>query len=256
MKYILTSSPLYDEENKVIPDNGFIEILKELLPEDIHALYVASVPDDRPLTEEYWLRLYDSFLAAGLRIVNYEILDRKSDAYAKELIDGADWIILSGGHVPTQNAYFQEIGLREKLRGYEGLVMGISAGSMNMADTVYAEPEYPLELGDLTYKRWIPGLGITTANILPHYNLNAEERLLGQHIYKDIARKDSLKLPESLSEGFRGFFVLPDGSFILGDTKEPEKGSGRPTERLFGEALIIKNGVFEPLSQKDDVIRL
>ena len=256
MKYILTSSPLYDERNEVIPDNGFIGFLRALLPSEVNALYVCSEPDERELTEMYWLRLLDSFIAAGINIVEYDILDRQSDSHAEELINKADWIILAGGHVPTQNAYFQEIGLREKLQGYEGLVMGSSAGSMNMADTVYAEPEYELELGDLTYKRWIPGLGITTANILPHYNLNAEQRLLGRHIYKDIARRDSFNLPEGLAEDFRGFFVLPDGSFILGDLTRSENGSLKRTEHLFGEALIIKNGVFEALTDNGDVIRI
>ena len=256
MKYILTSSPLYDETDTVIPDNNFIEILKDLLPEEVRALYVCSTPDNRELTEEYWQRICRAFTSAGINIVSAMILDRQSDRFAQQLIDKANWIILAGGHVPTQNAYFQEIGLKEKLQGFEGLLMGISAGSMNMADTVYAEPEYELELGDLTYKRWIKGLGITTANILPHYNLNADQELIGQHIYKDIARKDSMKLPESLSEGYRGMFVLPDGSFILGDTKGAENGSERPTEYLFGEALIIKNGRFEPLTDKGDVIRI
>ncbi len=256
MKYILTSSPLYDERNEVIPDNGFIGFLKLMLPKDIHALYVCSEPDMHEITEFYWMRLLESFLAAGINITGYDILDHQTDASAGELIARADWIILAGGHVPTQNRYFHEIGLKEKLQDYEGLVMGISAGSMNMADTVYAEPEYEVELGDLTYKRWIEGLGITTANILPHYNLNADQRLLGRHIYKDIARRDSWNVPQSLSKAFRGFFVLPDGSFILGELKRAENGTVSRTEHLFGEARIIKNGGFEPLMENGDVIRI
>ena len=38
--------------------------------------------------------------------------------------------------VPTQNAFFHKIRLPELLRDYGGVVLGISAGSMNMAATV------------------------------------------------------------------------------------------------------------------------
>ena len=33
-------------------------------------------------------------------------------------ISETDVIILTGGHVPTQNAFFNKIGLKEKLKGY------------------------------------------------------------------------------------------------------------------------------------------
>ncbi len=52
-----------------------------------------------------------------------------------------DVILLGGGHVPTQNAFMERIGLKERLRKYEGLIIGWSAGSMNCAEIVYAAPK-------------------------------------------------------------------------------------------------------------------
>ncbi len=256
MDYLITSSPLYDDRNEVIPDNGFLDILHGLLPPSARALYVCSTPGDHALTMGYGDRLKDSFLAAGVPVASWEVLDRETDMRAADLIAASDWIILAGGHVPTQNAYFREIGLREKLAGFGGLVMGISAGSMNMADTVYAQPEYEPELADPDYRRWIPGLGLTDCNILPHYNLNAHDCLLGRRIYEDIACGDSLDVPEGLRSSFSGFFVLPDGSFILGRSERTGNGGIRREETLCGEAYRVLDGRMEQICQSGQRLRM
>jgi len=45
-----------------------------------------------------------------------------------------DVVILAGGHAPTQNAFFHKIKLKELLKIFDGIVIGISAGTMNCAD--------------------------------------------------------------------------------------------------------------------------
>ena len=49
---------------------------------------------------------------------DFRVLDRRTQKDAQMLIWKSDFIILAGGHVPTQNAYFQEIGLKNLLRNY------------------------------------------------------------------------------------------------------------------------------------------
>ena len=49
---------------------------------------------------------------------------------SKEKLLNYDVILLAGGHVPTQNCYFKEIDLKEKIKDFQGIVIGISAGSM------------------------------------------------------------------------------------------------------------------------------
>lgn len=80
-----------------------------------------------------------------------------------------DVILLGGGHVPTQNAFMERIGLKERLRKYEGLIIGWSAGSMNCAEIVYAAPKSEGEAIDPNYQRRISGLGLTKVNILLHF---------------------------------------------------------------------------------------
>ena len=80
-----------------------------------------------------------------------------------------DVIILGGGHVPTQNKFFIGINLKEKIKDFEGKIIGTSAGTMNCADIVYAQPEFDVESLDSNYKRFLKGLNLTKIQVLPHY---------------------------------------------------------------------------------------
>ena len=42
-------------------------------------------------------------------------------------------IILRGGHVPTQNKFFEKIKLKERIKDFEGIIIGVSARYMNSA---------------------------------------------------------------------------------------------------------------------------
>ena len=135
----------------------------------------------------------------------FTILDDRNKDKTEELVKDSDLIILGGGHVPTQNKFFREIHLKKYLKDYEGVIVGVSAGSMNCAKTVYAMPELPGEYLDKKYQRYLPGLELTETMIIPHYNEIHDDCLDGVHIFKDIAYPDSAK---------RTFIVLVDGSFI------------------------------------------
>ena len=90
------------------------------------------------------------------------------DPLSYALVKAAGLIVLAGGHVPTQNAFLCQCGLKEAMKTFDGVVIGISAGSMNCAETVYAQPEEPGEAISKTYRRFLPGLGLTNTMLLPH----------------------------------------------------------------------------------------
>ena len=148
---------------------------------------------------------------------------------APELIREAGLVILSGGHVPTQHRFMEEIRLRELLRDFDGIVIGSSAGSMNCADTVYSQPELDGEALDPEYKRFFPGLGLTPVQILPHYQEVKDFVLDGLRIFEEIAYPDSMG---------QCFYVLVDGSYILVTPRET---------RVFGLSWTIQDGVMRPL---------
>ena len=226
----LTSNPFLPDDSALNPANGFVDALLESLPKrPLRGLFVASSPDEPDTNDFYAAEQRAAFEASGIAFSKFTILDRRNADRAAALVAKAELIILTGGHVPTQNAFFADIGLKALLAGFGGALIGISAGTMNAAETVYAQPELPGEGVDPTYERFLPGLGLTKAMILPHFDGNLFAELDGLRIYGDIT------LPDSVG---RRFYALPDGSWL-----HIEGG----VETLRGAAWTIEEGAIRLL---------
>ena len=161
MTYFLTSSSCLPDSPALNPANGFVDELRKALPDPCRALFVASDPGNTERTERFAGSIRTGFELTGFRFDHYQVLDGRNAGQCAALVAGADLLILAGGHVPTQNRFFQDIALRERLAGFDGVVMGISAGTMNCEELVYAPPELEGEAVDPNYRRFYPGLGLT-----------------------------------------------------------------------------------------------
>ena len=241
MTLFLTSSPcIYKHSPATLnPANGFFKRIRSKLPPAPRTLFVASSPADHDKTDFYSGDMAGAFERAGIPMTGWQILDDLTADRARELVAWSDFIILMGGHVPTQNAFFNRIGLRKLLKGYPGVIMGISAGTMNAADTVYAQPEEPGESAP-SFRRFYPGLGLTTVNICPHYQEVIEKNMTvdGIPIYPDITAADSMG---------RTFHIFPDGTYLYRDEQE---------YAIYGKCLRMKDGILELLSEDGERIDL
>lgn len=224
MTCFLTSSPFLEEENRLNPANGLLEELRQSLKPKCRALFICSNPEGHERTVFFAQAVREAFEADGFSFSGFEILDGRNRDRADELVKASAFIVLAGGHVPTQNRFFHEIGLRDLLQGFDGVILGISAGTMNAAETVYAQPEEEGEAIDPGYQRFLPGLGLTKVQILPHYQSTRHDVLDGLRVFEDIAYPDSMG---------RAFYALPDGSYLL-----IREGG----EELRGEAFLIRDG--------------
>lgn len=235
MTLFLTSSPFIEGADRAILSNAnhFIDRIREALPPFPRCLYICSSPDRRDFNCRFGADIFISFAEAGIPFSSYQVLDAFNADRAGELVMDSDLIVLAGGHVPTQNAFFQEIGLREILEDYHGVVMGISAGTMNCADVVYVQPEEEGE-SDPDFERFAPGLGLTEVNVCPHYQKVKDDVLDGLRLFEDITYADSMD---------HCFFALPDGSYFYQDDE---------TLLLCGKAWRIQNGILELLTLDDE----
>ena len=109
---------------------------------------------------------------------------------------------------------------------------------MNSADTVYSQPELEGEALDPEYEKFLPGLGLTETNLLPHYQDCRDEVLDGLRVFEDITYPDSMG---------RTFCAIPDGSYLF--IKD-----GR--EELRGEAYMIRDGVLTQISENGGSVEL
>ena len=227
MRYYLLSSLVDYTKMELHNEYHWFEDLLKHLHFPCHALLVASSPDEIEKTRRYAQEIVDVMNKHGLSLSGFDILDRNSACCTKELVDKADLIIAMGGHVPTQNSFFQEIDLKKHLQEFRGIWIGSSAGSMNSATLVYAQPELEGEVIDSTYQRFVPGLGLTEKMILPHYSSWKNEVVDGFRLLEDITYPDS--------QGHT-FYLMEDGSYILGDTEEKK-------EEVIGNYYVLRDGV-------------
>lgn len=237
MTVFLTSSPFVDGADRAVLSNanGFVDRIREALPPFCRALFVCSDPERHDLTCQFGTDMVSAFGDEGMYFSRYAVLDGANADEAEELVAQSDFIVLAGGHVPTQNAFFRDIHLREILEGYEGVVMGISAGSMNCADEVYVQPEEEGE-SDPDFQRFTAGLGLTGVNVLPHYQKVKDGILDGLRLFEDITYADSWG---------HTFFAIPDGSYFCQDDEQL---------LLFGESYLIRDGALEPLTEDGEVL--
>ena len=235
----LTSNPFLPDDSALNPANGFAHAWAASLPKrPLRGLFVASSPDEPDTNDFYAARQRAAFEASGVAFGCFDILDRRNAADAPALVPSADVIVLTGGHVPTQNRFFHEIGLKGLLAGFDGVLIGISAGTMNAAATVYAQPELEGEAVDPNYRRFLPGLGLTGAMIIPHFDGNLDVTLDGLRVYADITFPDSMG---------RRFYLIPDGSYL-----RVEDGG----EILCGEVWLVENGAIRPFCEAGRTARL
>lgn len=211
MVTFLTSSPTGDLDGKFRVEgidyrNGFCEVLRSYWRENSRCLLISASPDDIERNEEFASFWRHALEVSGLSCVCVDLLDCRRFDITKEDIHSYDLLVLGGGHVPTQNAFLKRIGLREKLQGFDGIIIGISAGSMNAADLVYAQPEEEGESLDPHYQRFLKGLGLTDINILPHYQMLKDSWLDGRRLFQDITFPDSYG---------KTFLAIPDGSYLV-----------------------------------------
>ncbi len=237
MHLFLTSSPYNDQVppgcslpcvfNEI---NGFVSLLKARFRPHCSCVVVAASPRAYALNDEIAYTLHRVLTWHGMAPSVTTVVDDRNAPDLPQLIAESGMVLLSGGHVPTENAFFRRIGLQALLQGYDGIVMGVSAGSMNCCDPVYAQPEEPGEAIDPTYQRFLPGLALTNVMVLPHYQKVKGTYLDGLRLFEDIT------LPDSRG---RVFYAIPDGSFILVE-------NGRA--QLFGESWEIRDGILRPFT--------
>lgn len=239
MILFLTSSPCVIGAERAIlnPANGFTQRLRESLPENPKCLFVSSDPNSYGLNDSFGAEMAEAFDEAGMPFSGYAVLDGRNAVFAQALIWASDLIILGGGHVPTMNEFLLDLDLPELIEDFQGVVMGISAGSMNCAARVYAQPEEEGESSP-NFPRFLPGLGLTDTNILPHYQQVKDNILDGKRLFEDITYADSMG---------ECFLALPDGSYIYSDSEE---------ELLCGEAYIVEDGTIRQISEEGDEVLL
>lgn len=216
------------------PENRLVENLKADWKERSRCLLLCADPDAYMKNNEMRFFFEKAVKESGLTVSAFDVCDGRNGEEMAAALSSYDVLLLGGGHVPTQNKFFHRIGIIPAIKEFDGIVLGISAGSMNCAETVYAQPEMPGESTSKSYQRFLEGLGLTRCSVLPHYQALKDGVLDGKRLMEDITCPDSTG---------RKFYALPDGSYIL-------QRDGAVT--VFGEAYLVSEGKVEKICSAGD----
>lgn len=207
--------------NKLDNSNGIVNQIKNSLNGNNAILFIASSPDDKEKISLYTKLLFEGLKLSGILFDEYLVLDSSTTDNIEEYLGKANMIFLSGGDTYIQNEFFKRINLREKLEKFNGVIIGQSAGAINMADDVFNSPEEMEKSEPIFFE----GLGLTDINIEPHFMLD------------DSSFDESEKYQRSaiISESNnRKIYGQCNGSHILIDN------DGNAT--IYGETYLISNG--------------
>ena len=254
MVIFLTSSFVeYQPKNAYVPGplntaNGFGDNLRKYWMDNAHFLVFANDPSDGEIADHVTQEMYDAFSMAGFTIGEIKCFDNRAieqyrrerdcdfdtaaEGALREAMKWADVFYLAGGHGPTENAFMKKCRLKELLNEpelFDGIFIGLSAGSLNAAEEVYLIPELPGESIDPAFVRFTDGLGLTSVNMVPHIDYEKTVSLDGRKLIDEIVAQDSFG---------RKIYLITDGSYFMIRNGITE---------FFGEGMIMEDGITRPL---------
>lgn len=148
-------------------DDHTAATLRTVITKTDRIVCIASDFHAPELTDRFWRGFLGMFKAIGLTFREALVVDARMTAdEAREAVRGADVVWLSGGDTPTEIRYLREYGLIDVLRAHDGVVIGMSAGALNMGRTVICPVCNGYEK-QLVYE----GLGLTDITVLCHYDM-------------------------------------------------------------------------------------
>ena len=153
-------------------EQGFNEIQREYLKKDIKnndtIVFIATTFDDYEKNDLYYNNLIKHFKNIDITFNKAYLIDNRVDKdLAKDYIFKSNIIFLMGGDTKKQIDSVKEYDLFEILKSKEGIILGVSAGSMNQSSRVVYKNDYNNYVIE-DYE----GLGYIDINIYPHLDFN------------------------------------------------------------------------------------
>lgn len=192
MKKIIIFSGINKEEGFTLSQT---KELSRLIETGLSISFITSDFYNNEKNDSIVEKLISFFRDISIRFNKINIIDCRIDKEeSKEIVKNSDIVFLMGGDPKKEMDYINEYGLAEVLLEREGITIGVSAGSINMAkNVIYRDEDENKTI--IRYK----GIGLTDISIYPHLD------------FKNI---DYLKEIFEVSK-LQKITALPDESFIV-----------------------------------------
>ena len=193
------------------PDN-IVERLKKELTVRESLVFVSAWPSEYERNDDDSAGMHGMFEECNIPFKRYCVIDNRTEPEeAVCLVREASCIFLMGGNATLQFDLMCRMGILDEIRQSSAVILGVSAGSMNMGKHVVDiyESLTPYE-----------GLGFADLTIKAHYPL--EKDLL------QVVKQVSMELPVSLMEDESAIFIKKDKVMQIGQVFRMYKGEISP----------------------------
>ena len=200
------------------PDRRFTdEIARRLekeLPVRRRIVFITACPEDYRQNDEDSAGMHGMFEEYGMGFDRFCVVDNRTDpADAQEWAREADcFFLMGGGACAGQLQLIREKGIYDIVRDGPAMVLGVSAGSMNMGKTTVDIWESPVPY---------EGLGFADITMIGHFSYDDTERLRRM---KEV----SMDRPVCAMEDESAIFIKGGRTELIGAIHRIDKGEIGP----------------------------
>ena len=185
--------------------------LRENLPRRESLVFISAWPEETARNDGDSDGMHAMFAERGMAFADHRVIDRRTGAAdAVKLVRSADCIFLMGGDVTQQMALIRHLGLAPELLSSRAVMLGVSAGSMNMG-------RYVAEIWES--KTLQEGLGLTDITVKAHYTEDAW--------FLPALKELSMTHPVAAMEDESAIFINADAVWKIGNIHWIDKGEIR-----------------------------
>ncbi len=197
------------------PERRFTDEIARRLEKELPVrgciVFITACPVEYQQNDEDSAGMHGMFVEYGIGFERFCVVDARMDpADAQKWAREADCFFLMGGGVcAEQMQLMREKGIYDIVRDGPGMVLGVSAGSMNMGKTTVDiwESLEPYE-----------GLGFADITMIGHFDYNDTERLR-------LETEVSMERPVCAMEDESAIFIRNGKVDIIGTIHKIEKGN-------------------------------
>ena len=175
--------------------------LRENLSRRESLVFVSAWPEDYARNDDDSDGMHEMFAERGMAFTRRYVIDRRtSAAEAVKQIRAADCIFLMGGDPVLQITLIRDLGLVPELLSSSAVILGVSAGSMNMG-------RYAADVWET--KKLYEGIGLTDIVMKGHY---AEDAW-----FIPVLKELSMTCPVVAMEDESAIFIKGDAFWKIGN---------------------------------------
>jgi len=198
------------------PTHHFTDEIADMLKKELAVrdslVFISAWPDDYQQNDDDADGMHEMFAERNMSFENHLVIDNRTKTpEAIRLVQEASCIFLMGGHATRQMQLIHDKGIFDEIRRSNAVILGVSAGSMNMG-------RHTVDIYESLTS--YDGLGFADITVKAHYPL--EDSLLAK------LKQVSMTLPVCAMTDESAIFIKKESIMQIGQIYQIIKGKITP----------------------------